>query len=107
MFGGKEDKSSTDCYGMSAYLYYRFNNQANIPCRVVGDSHHHVVMIYKNNAWKETRDEYRNYNFDHDFKWRNEQNTTVLLEAKNPPSGSSSNANPSGNTANQNKGGNS
>ena len=107
MFGGKEDKSSTDCYGMSAYLYYRFNNQANIPCRVVGDSRHHVVMIYKNNAWKETRDEYRNYNFDHDFKWRNEQNTTVLLEAKNPPSGSSSNANPSGNTANQNKGGNS
>ena len=107
MFGGKEDKSSTDCYGMSSYLYYRFNNQANIPCRVVGDSNHHVVMIYKNNAWKETRDEYRNYNFDHDFKWRNEQNTTILLEAKNPPSGSSSNANPSGNTANQNKGGNS
>ena len=107
MFGGKEDKSSTDCYGMSAYLYYRFNNQANIPCRVVGDSRHHVVMIYKNNAWKETRDEYKNYNFDHNFKWRNEQNTTVLLEAKNPPSGSSSNANPSGNTANQNKGGNS
>ena len=107
MFGGKEDKSSTDCYGMSAYLYYRFNNQANIPCRVVGDSRHHVVMIYKNNAWKETRDEYKNYNFDHNFKWRNEQNTTILLEAKNPPSGSSSNANPSGNTANQNKGGNS
>lgn len=107
MFGGKEDKSSTDCYGMSSYLYYRFNNQANIPCRVVGDSHHHVVMIYKNNAWKETRDEYRNYNFDYNFKWRNEQNTTILLEAKNPPSGSSSNANPSGNTANQNKGGNS
>lgn len=107
MFGGKEDKSSTDCYGMSSYLYYRFNNQANIPCRVVGDSRHHVVMIYKNNAWKETRDEYKNYNFDHNFKWRNEQNTTVLLEAKNPPSGSSSNANPSGNTANQNKGGNS
>ena len=107
MFGGKEDKSSTDCYGMSAYLYYRFNNQANIPCRVVGDSRHHVVMIYKNNAWKETRDEYKNYNFDHNFKWRNEQNTAVLLEAKNPPSGSSSNANPSGNTANQNKGGNS
>lgn len=107
MFGGKEDKSSTDCYGMSSYLYYRFNNQANIPCRVVGDSRHHVVMIYKNNAWKETRDEYKNYNFDHNFKWRNEQNTTILLEAKNPPSGSSSNANPSGNTANQNKGGNS
>ena len=59
------------------------------------------------NSFIATRDEYRNYNFDHDFKWRNEQNTTVLLEAKNPPSGSSSNANPSGNTANQNKGGNS
>ena len=103
MFGGKEDKSSTDCYGMSSYLYYRFNNQANIPCRVVGDSSHHVVMIYKNNAWKETRDEYKNYNFDYLFKWKTEQNTTTLLEAKNPPSGSSSNANPSGNTANQNE----
>lgn len=103
MFGGKEDKSSTDCYGMSSYLYYRFNNQANIPCRVVGDSSHHVVMIYKNNSWKETRDEYKNYNFDYLFKWKTEQNTTTLLEAKNPPSGSSSNANPSGNTANQNE----
>lgn len=106
MFGGKEDKSSTDCYGMSAYLYYRFNNQANIPCRVVGNSDHHVVMIYKNNAWKETRNEYRSYGFDYLFKWRGDQDTTVLLEAKNPPSGSSASANPSGNTANQNKGGN-
>lgn len=101
MFGGKEPQSSTDCYGMSAYLYYRFNNQAGIPCRVVGNSEHHVVMIYKNNQWKETRDEYRSYNFETNFKWRESQDTTVLLEAKNPPSGSTSNANPSGNTANQ------
>ena len=102
MFGGKEDQSSTDCYGMSAYLYYRFNNQANIPCRVVGNSQHHVVMIYKNNAWQETRNEYRSYGFDYLFKWRDNQDTTTILEAKNPPAGSSTNANPSGNTANQN-----
>ena len=101
MFGGKEDKSTTDCYGMSSYLYYRFNNQANIPCRVVGDSSHHVVMIYKNNAWQETRNEYKNYNFDHLFTWKTDQNTTVLLEAKNPPAGSTTGANPSGNTADQ------
>ena len=105
MFGGKESQSSTDCYGMSAYLYYRFNNQANIPCRVVGDSSHHVVMIYKNNAWQETRDQYRSYGFDYLFKWKSDQNTTTLLEAKNPPSGSNANAQQSGNTANQSSNG--
>jgi len=94
MFGGKEDQSSTDCYGMSSYLYYRFNNQANIPCQVVGDSSHHVVMIYKNNAWYEPRDEYKK--LDYLFRWKTSQNTTVLLPAKNDPM-----SNASGNTANQ------
>lgn len=101
MFGGKEDKSSTDCYGMSAYLYYCFNTQAKIPCRVVGNSDHHVVMLYKNNAWQETRDQYRSYNLAYNFKWRGDQDTTVLLEAPNAPAGSSTASNPSGNTANQ------
>ena len=101
MFGGKESQSSTDCYGMSSYLYYRFNNQANIPCRVVGDSSHHVVMIYKNNAWQETRDQYKSYGFDNLFTWKTNQNTATLLEAKNPPSGSNANAQQSGDTANQ------
>lgn len=90
MFGGKEDQSTTECYGMSAYLYYRFNNQANIPCRVVGDSGHHVVMLYRNNTWEETRDEYRQYNFDTLFRWRTQQNTTVLLDAPNSPDGTGS-----------------
>ena len=104
MFGGKEDKSSTDCYGMSAYLYYRFNNQAKIPCRVVGNSDHHVVMLYKNNAWQSTQQQYRDYKLAHDFKWRNPQDQTVLLDAPNPPAGSLTNANPSGNTSNQTNG---
>jgi len=81
MFGGKEDQSSTDCYGMSAYLYYCFNNQAGIPCRVVGNSGHHVVMLNRNGQWEETRDEYRKYNFDRLFKWRDNQDTSLLLDA--------------------------
>ena len=101
MFGGKEDSASTDCYGMSAYLYYRFNNQAKIPCRVVGNSDHHVVMLYKNNSWQSTQQQYRDYKLAYNFKWRNPQDQTVLLEPKNPPSGSNANAQPSGDTANQ------
>lgn len=88
MFGGKESESETDCYGMSAYLYYRFNNQANIPCRVVGDASHHVVMLYKNNQWQETRDEYRA--LDQLFRWKTDQVTTVLLDAPNSPGSTSS-----------------
>ena len=88
MFGGKESESETDCYGMSAYLYYRFNNQANIPCRVVGDTSHHVVMLYKNNQWQETRDEYRA--LDQLFRWKTDQVTTVLLDAPNSPGSTSS-----------------
>lgn len=88
MFGGKESESETDCYGMSAYLYYRFNNQANIPCRVVGDTSHHVVMLYKNNQWQETRDEYRA--LEQLFRWKTEQVTTVLLDAPNSPGSTSS-----------------
>ena len=71
----------TECYGMSSYLYYRFNNQANIPCQVVGDSGHHVVMLDRGSGFVETREEYRKYNFDYLFKWREDQNTTVLLAA--------------------------
>lgn len=88
MFGGKESESETDCYGMSAYLYYRFNNQANIPCRVVGDTSHHVVMLYKNNQWQETRDEYRA--LEQLFRWKTDQVTTVLLDAPNSPGSTSS-----------------
>ena len=73
---------------MSAYLYYRFNNQANIPCRVVGDTSHHVVMLYKNNQWQETRDEYRA--LEQLFRWKTEQVTTVLLDAPNSPGSTSS-----------------
>lgn len=105
MFGGKEESSSTDCYGMSAYLYYCFNNQANIPCQVVGDSGHHVVMIDRGQGMVETRDEYRKYNFDYLFKWRNDQNTSVLLPAPGT-SGSTSGGNTNKNNTNSgNRGG--
>lgn len=71
----------TECYGMSSYLYYRFNNEAGIPCQVVGDSGHHVVMLDRGSGFVETREEYRKYNFDYYFKWRENQNTSVLLPA--------------------------
>lgn len=107
MFGGKEEQSSTDCYGMSAYLYYCFNNQAKIPCQVVGNSEHHVVMIDRGSGFVETRDEYRKYNFDYNFKWRESQDTSVLLPAPNS-SGSTSGGNTnSSNTNGGNRGGSS
>ena len=86
-----------DCYGMSAYLYYRFNNEANIPCQVVGDSSHHVVMLDRGNGFESTKDDYNKHNLDYLFKWRGGQNTTVVLAAPNS-SGSTS----GGNTNNQN-----
>ena len=86
-----------DCYGMSAYLYYRFNNEANIPCQVVGDSSHHVVMLDRGNGFESTKDDYKKYNLDYLFKWRNNQNTSVILAAPNSSSSSSG-----GNTNNQN-----
>lgn len=86
-----------DCYGMSAYLHYRFNEQANIPCRVVGNSQHHVVMLFKNNAWQETRDEMRR--LEHNFHWRTNQVTTTLLEATASTTGAGSTPNSSGTTA--------
>lgn len=96
---GKEDQSKTDCYGMSAYLYYRFNNQAGIPCRVIGNSTHHVVTLYKNNAWYEPRSEYKQ--LDHCFQYiTHGQCTDVLLEPPNNPSSSAS-----GNTGDQNNNG--
>lgn len=84
----KGEEVHFDCFGMSAYLYYRFNNEANIPCRVVGDSNHKVVMLYKNNDWQSTREQYQQ--LDYKFRWRTPQNTALLLDAPNSPSGSSS-----------------
>lgn len=86
----KGEEVHFDCYGMSAYLYYRFNNEANIPCRIVGDSSHKVVMLYKNNDWQETRDQYQN--LDYNFRWRSNQNTALILDAPNS-SGSTSGGN--------------
>ncbi len=93
------------CYGMSAWLYYQFNNKANIPCRVIGNSEHHVVELFKNNQWYKPTKEYSKY-CEEGYRYNDfcRGNAPVLLDAKNPPSGSSSNANPSGNTADQNKG---
>ena len=92
------------CYGMSSWLYYQFNNKAGIPCRVIGNDEHHVVELYKNNSWYKPTDEYSKY-CAHGYRYNDfcRGNAPVLLDAPNPPSGSSTNANPSGNTANQNK----
>ena len=89
-----------DCYGMSAYLHYRFNNQANIPCRVVGDSSHHVVMLFKNNAWQDTRDEMGK--LEHNFHWKTNQTTATLLEATCSTAGNGVTPNTSGTTATEN-----
>lgn len=92
-----------DCYGMSAYLYYRFNNEAHIPCQVVGDSSHHVVMLDRGSGFESTKEQYRSYNLDYLFKWREDQNTSVVLPAPNS-SGSTSGGNT--NSSNTNSGNN-
>lgn len=86
------------CYGMSSWLYYQFNYKANIPCQVVGDSSHHVVMIDRGNGFVETRDEYRKY-LEEGYRWKGSQPTTVLLAA---PSAATSSG---GNTNNKNNNG--
>ena len=85
---------------MSAWLYYQFNNKAKIPCRIIGNSEHHVVELYKNNQWYKPTDEYSKY-----CEWGYRYNdylrsaSPIVLDAPNSPAGSSTNSNPSGNTA--------
>lgn len=73
-----------DCFGMSAYLYYRFNNEAHIPAHVIGSSDHKVIELYKNNQWYKPIEEYRR--LDHLFHYdgaTSSPNSPVLLEAPN------------------------
>ena len=99
-YTAKGEEVHFDCFGMSAYLYGRFNNEAKIPCQVVGDNSHKVVMLDRGNGFVSTKEEYRKYNLDYLFKWRENQNTTVLLPAPNsgPTSGGNTNSNSNGNS---------
>lgn len=92
----KGEEVHFDCFGMSAYLYGRFNNEAKIPCQVVGNNSHKVVMLDRGNGFVSTKDEYRKYKLDYLFKWRENQDTTVLLAAPNNVSSAG------GNTSNSN-----
>ena len=103
-YTAKGEEVHFDCYGMSAYLYGRFNNEAKIPCQVVGDSSHKVVMLNRGNGFVSTADDYRKYNLDYLFKWRNNQNTTVLLPAPGS-NGSTSGGNTNSSNTNSGNGG--
>ena len=103
----KKEKANTpkiclSCYGMSAWLYYQFNYKANIPCQVVGNSGHKVVMIDRGNGFVKTENEYRQ--LDKGFRW-SDQGTNVLLAAPNNTSSVGGNTN--GNTGTTNNGNNS
>lgn len=92
----KKEKEGTtkicfSCYGMSAWLYYQFNYKANIPCQVVGDNSHKVVMIDRGNGMVSTKEEYKK--LDEGFRWRSDQNTNVLLPAPNNTTSSGGNTN--------------
>lgn len=103
-YTAKGEEVHFDCFGMSAYLYGRFNNEAKIPCQVVGDSSHKVVMLDRGNGFVSTADDYRKYNLDYLFKWRNNQNTTVLLPAPGS-NGSTSGGNTNSSNTNSGNGG--
>lgn len=73
-----------DCFGMSAYLYYRFNNETSTPAHVIGSTNHKVIELYKNNAWYKPIEEYRQ--LDTLFRYddaTSSPNSPVLLEAPN------------------------
>lgn len=77
----------TDCYGMSAYLYYRFNNEAGIPACILQGSGsgssgtHRVVALYKNNQWYRPREEYRQLENLFHYNDSCMQTNNVLLES--------------------------
>lgn len=93
-----------DCFGMSSYLYYRFNYQASIPCRIIVGSGsgasgtHRVVEIYKNNQWYKPVDEYRG--LEELFRYNESCKNTNNVHKKEPNGGASNNTNTvGGNTA--------
>ena len=103
----KKEKAGTkriclSCYGMSSWLYFQFNNKANIPARVIGNDSHHVIELYKNNAWYKPVQEYRQLDYWFHYDDFCQGNAPVLLDAPNSPAGGNT-ANASGNTADQNK----
>ena len=83
------------CYGMSSWLYYQFNNKAKIPCRVIGNSEHHVVEIFKNNAWYKPIQEYRQLEEGYRYNDFCKGNAPVVLDAPNstPSVGGNTNGN--------------
>lgn len=85
-----------DCFGMSAYLYGRFNNEAKIPARVIGSSDHKVIELQKNGQWTKPISEYQQLDnlFRYDEACKS-PNAPVLLA---PPGGGNNTAT-GGNTA--------
>ena len=86
-----------DCYGMSSYLYYRFNYQAGIPCRIIEGSGsgssgtHRVVMILRNNQWYRPVNEYQK--LEGNFRYNSSCKTTNNIHKKEPNAGASDNTN--------------
>ena len=72
------------CYGMSSWLYYQFNYKANIPCRIIGGSDHHVVELFKNNEWYKPIKEYSKY-CEEGYHYNDycKGNAPVVLDAPN------------------------
>ena len=97
-------KISADCFGMSSYLYYRFNYQAGVPCRIIVGSGsgasgtHRVVELYKNNSWYKPVDEYKA--LEGLFRYNSSCKSTNNVHKKEPNGGVSNNTNTvGGNTA--------
>lgn len=88
-------KISADCFGMSSYLYYRFNYQAGVPCRIIVGSGsgssgtHRVVELYKNNQWYKPVDEYKA--LEELFRYNQSCKTTNNVHKKEPNGGVSDN----------------
>ena len=79
-------KICLSCYGMSAWLYYYFNNNAKIPCRVIFGGGHKVVELYKDNKWYKPIEEYRQ--LDEGFRYNEECKASNVEVTLQPPGGS-------------------
>jgi len=79
---------SADCYGMTAYLYYRFNFQAGILARDVktwGSGHsgtHHFIQLYQGGKWVTPKDGYKKLSGNFGISANTNENGTCIARAE-------------------------
>lgn len=80
--------AGADCYGMTAYLYYRFNFQLGILARDVKtwgsgrSGTHHFIQIFKGGKWITPKDEYKKLSGNFGISGSTNENGTCIARAE-------------------------